>query len=68
MLKIRRDLDLGQEPFDAEHGPELRLQHFERDAPVVPQIAREIHDGHTAATDLALDDVAAAERRGQLPE
>ena len=49
MLQVRRDLDLGQEPLDAEHGAELRVEDLERDRAVVPEVAREVHRRHAAA-------------------
>ena len=66
MLEVRRDLDLGEEPLDAEHGAELRVEHLERDVAVVLEVAREVDGGHAAAADLALDGVAIGERRVEL--
>ena len=58
MLQIGGDADLAEESFDAEHGAELGIEHLERDAAVVLDVAREVHGGHAAAPDLALDGVA----------
>ena len=37
------------------------MEHLERDEPLVPDVAREVHGGHAAAPELALDDVAIGE-------
>src|SRR5829696_6103222 len=66
MLQIGRDANLAEEALDTEHGTELRIDHLERDVPRVPDVAGEIHGGHTAASDLAIDRVAAGERGAQL--
>ena len=55
MLQVRRDPDLGQEPLDAKHGAEFRVQDLERNAAVVAPVAREVHRRHSAGADLALD-------------
>ena len=62
MLQVGRDLDLGEEPLDADDRPQLRAQQLERDAPVVAYVAREVDGGHPATTDLAVDGVASDER------
>ena len=68
MLQVGRDLDLGEEPLHAEHGAEFGLQHLERHAPVVLQVAREVHRRHAAGADLMCDLVAVGEGRGELVE
>ena len=55
MLQRRGDADLREEPLGADGRGDLVAQHLDRDAAVVPQVAREIHGGHAAARDLALD-------------
>ena len=59
VLQIGGDANLAQESLDAEHGAELGVEHLERDETVVLEITREVHRGHAAATELALDRVAA---------
>ena len=39
-------------------GGDLRVQHLERDRPVVPEVVRQVDRGHAAATQLALHRVA----------
>ena len=68
MLEIRRDLDLGEKPLDAEHRAEVRLEDLERDVAVVAQIAREVDGRHAARADLTLDLVMRGERRAKLDE
>ena len=49
VLQRRGDADLLEEPLGADGGGELLAQHLDRDAAVVPQVAREVHGGHAAA-------------------
>src|SRR5262249_43631524 len=68
VLEICGDLDLAQEPLDAEDGAELRVEYLERDLAVVPQVPREIHGGHATGADLTLHGVAIGEPGGELRE
>ena len=43
------------------HGSEFRLEHLERDLPLVLEVVGQVDGRHTALTDLALDAVAALE-------
>ena len=61
MLQPRRRADLGQEPFGAQCGAEIRMQDLDRDVAVVPQVVREIDRRHAARAELALDAVAVGE-------
>ena len=65
MLQVGGDLDLGQEPFEAEYGTEFGFQDFQRDIAVVLDIAREVDGGHAALAELAFDGVPAREGRGK---
>jgi hypothetical protein len=58
VLQLRGGLDLAQEPLAAERGAEVRVQDLDRDLTVVPHVLGEVHRGHPARTDLALDTVA----------
>jgi hypothetical protein len=60
MLEIRRDADLAQESFAAEHGAELRIEDLEGDEAIVLVIARKEDRCHAAAAELALDRVCLA--------
>jgi hypothetical protein len=42
----------------ADDGEQLRPHHLERDHPVVPEVAREMHGGHTAGAEFAFDAVS----------
>ena len=68
VLQVRRDLDLGQEPLDTKHGAEFRLEHLERNATVVTEVAREVDGRHAALADLTVDGIASGERRRELVE
>ncbi len=57
VLQVGRDPDLAQEPLDAEHRAEFRLEQLERDVAVVAEVAREVHGRHAADADLPLDAV-----------
>ena len=59
MLQVGRGLDLGQEPLGSDHRRQLGLQNLERHLALVLQIVRQVHRGHAALTELALDGVAA---------
>jgi len=41
-----------------DRGGELRVQHLDGDVALVLDVVAEIHRGHTAATELPLDEVA----------
>jgi hypothetical protein len=49
-------------PFYAEGGGQLGVPHLGGDGAVVPQVAREVHGGHAATAELALERVAVPER------
>jgi hypothetical protein len=51
-----------QKPVRAHPGSDLRPQHLDGDGAVVPQVAREINSGHAAASELAVELVAALQR------
>ena len=65
MLQRRGELDLTQEPLGPEHGGQLGVQHLDGDLSAVARIAREVHRGHAAASELPLDRVPSVERRLQ---
>src|SRR5437868_6478240 len=68
MLQVRRDLDFGEKPLDAKHGPELGVEDLDGDAALVFDVARQIHRRHAPASDLAIDLVAVADGFYQLLE
>ena len=66
VLQRRRGLDLDDEPFGAEDGGELGLQHLQRDVAIMLYIVREVDRGHAAHAELALNGVTPGQRRVQL--
>ena len=65
MLKSRGQLDLAEEARDPVRAAELGPDDLDRDGPAVAQVFRQVHGGHAAGADLALELVAFAERRPQ---
>ena len=61
VLKPGRHLDLPSEPLGAERGRKLRAEDLHRYLSVVLQVLGEVHRGHAALPELALDAVAADE-------
>ena len=53
--------DLAEEPLGADRGGDLRVEHLDRDLPLVAAVAREVDERHAPAAELPLDDVAVAE-------
>ena len=60
MVLISRRNRLG-----ADHRGELGPEHLDGDLAVVPQVPREIHRGHAAGTQLALQVIPAGKRGAQ---
>jgi hypothetical protein len=58
VLQVGRDLDLGQESLDTQDRAEFRIEHFQRDGAIVPDISGEVHRRHAPTTDLAIDRVS----------
>ena len=58
MLEVRGRPDLGQKPVGADHRRELGPEHLDRDLADVLQVLGEIHRGHAAGAELALDAIA----------
>ena len=58
-------LDFPEEPLGAERGGDLGAEHLDGDGAAVPEIAREVHGGHAAVSQLALEGVAVGQRRAQ---
>lgn len=63
MLQAGCDADLAQEALGAECIGELGVHDLEGDRSVVAEVVGEIHGGHTAAAQLALERVAARQLR-----
>ena len=60
--RLSDSVSLRPEPFGANRGREVRIQHFDGDVPIVFQIVREIHVCHAAGTDFPFEAVAARQR------
>jgi hypothetical protein len=54
MLQSGCDLDLTQEAIGTQRGGKLGAEGLERDPAVMPEIPREIDDGHPTPAELAL--------------
>src|SRR5881628_3047949 len=61
MLQLCGDVDLATEPLGPQRGCELRAQHLDGYLAVMPQVLGEVHGGHPARAELALDRVAPGE-------
>src|SRR6059036_2544586 len=61
MLQLCGDVDLATEPLDPQRGCELRAQHLDGYLAVMPQVLGEVHGGHPARAELALDRVSPGE-------
>src|SRR6185437_15715282 len=59
VLEPSSKADLALESLGAEHGREVGMENLQRDWPIVAKVAGQKHRGHAAATELALDRVAA---------
>jgi hypothetical protein len=68
MLQGGSDLDLPEEALLAQGGRELLAQELDGDLAVVPKVVGEVHGGHSARTELALDAVAVSQGTGEPVE
>jgi hypothetical protein len=65
VLELGGGLDLGEEPLGAQRSAQVGVQHLDGDVAVVLQVVREIHGGHAARAELALDAIAVGEAFAQ---
>jgi hypothetical protein len=65
MLKLRRRLDLSQEPLGTKRSGEIRMEDLDRYVAIMLEIVCEIHRGHAADPDLARDSVSTLESSGK---
>ena len=63
MVQARRDRDLAEEAFAGERPGEVGVKDLDGDVAVVLEVAGEVDRGHPARPELALDPVAAGQRR-----
>jgi hypothetical protein len=66
MLEAGGQHDLAQEALGAQRGRQVRVEHLERDHPVVAEVPGQPDARHAASSKLALDDVAAAQPLGEI--
>lgn len=66
MLQVSRDPNLGEKTLNAHDRRQLGIEHFERNLPVVFQVAGEVDGRHSAGADLVLDDITVRERSSEL--
>ena len=61
MLQVGGDLDLGEETIAADDGAQLGVEDLNGDLAAVLEVFGEIHRGHTALTQLAVEAIAVGE-------
>ena len=66
VLQVGGGLDLGQEAFGADDGAEFGAQDLDRDLAVVLDVLGQVHGGHAARAEFALESVAIGERVDEL--
>ena len=66
VVKLRDQPDFPQESLAAELGRDVGPEHLERDIAIVFEIVREVHRGHAALTQFAVEAVAVAQGVGKL--
>ncbi len=66
--QVGGDFDFTEEPFWTERGSEVGPENLDRDLPVVAQVVGQVHRGHAAMAEFALDLVAACQRGSQVLE
>src|SRR5262245_3824924 len=60
------DLDLAPKALVADGGGEIFVEYFDRDGPIVSDVARAVDGGHPTAPDLALDFISRCELLSQF--
>ena len=61
MLEVGGNRDLTEEPLGTDRPREFRSQNLDGDVALVSEILSEVYERHAAATDFAVDGVAALE-------
>jgi hypothetical protein len=62
MLEVCRNADLLEKPLAAKHRGKLRQEYLHGHRPPVLEVLGEIHGGHAATPQFALDTVAVGQR------
>jgi hypothetical protein len=65
VLEVGGDLDLGQKPLAADDGGELGVQHLDGHLAAVLHVFGQIHGGHAALSQLALETVTVGQGLGE---
>ena len=68
VLQGRDRADLPHEPLGADHGGELGAEDLDGDLALVAEVLGEVHGGHAALAELALDPIAVGEGRAEEVE
>jgi hypothetical protein len=61
MLEMRGDPDLAEEALRTQDRAKLGENDLQGDETIVPEIASQVHRGHTAAPELALEHISAGQ-------
>ena len=62
MIQPRGQLNLSKKALAAERFREIGMQHFDRDFPIVLDVAGQVDSGHPARAELAVEAIAIGER------
>lgn len=65
MLEVRGRLDLREEALAPDDGSELGPEHLDGDLPIVLPVIGQVHRGHSALAELAIDVVPIGQCRDQ---
>jgi hypothetical protein len=65
VLEVGDGLDLAQETFGPDDGGQFGSQDLDGDPAIVADVLRQIHQGHAALAELALNAVTVGEGGGQ---
>src|SRR5207249_1827373 len=65
MLQLGSDLDLAEEPLRAQGRGQFRFEDLHGHFALVPQVLGQVHRGHPAAAELALDRVTTRKGRSE---
>src|SRR5688572_32674205 len=68
MRQAGGDLDFALKALEADGSTKLGSEHLDGDAPMMPGVRRHENGGHTALSDLALDDIATRDRSTETLE
>jgi hypothetical protein len=64
MMELGGNADLAREALRAQQRGEIGTQHLDGDLGILPQVARQVHGRHAAASDFAHDGISSGEQAG----